>query len=180
MPDVVFSCVYFVISTYSCLINHSVKKWLATIITIDMAYIFIRHEPDHWLCLSLTDWLTHSRLVYLVYVTLACEDAYSKLVEVVTVTDVDYENRFGNSLLQIWKLKFGHKAKLLFRLSAQGLVRSLKLKFRGDFEAVIWSVYCCWCLVEVTKLNLGQDYEARFGQDFKLKFSQNADVWLRS
>ena len=28
----------------------------------------------------------------------------------------------------------------------------------------------------VTKLNLGQDYEARFGQDFKLKFSQNADV----
>ena len=30
-----------------------------------------------------------------------------------------------------------------------------------------------------TKLNLGQDYEARFGQDFKFKFSQDADVWLR-
>ena len=30
---------------------------------------------------------------------------------------------------------FGHKVKLLFRLSAQGLVRSLKLKFRRDFEA---------------------------------------------
>ena len=36
--------------------------------------------------------------------TLACEDAYSKLVEVVTVADTDLE------------------AKLLFRLSAQGLV----------------------------------------------------------
>ena len=47
--------------------------------------------------------------------TLACEDAYSKLVEVVTVVDVDDEDRVGNSLLQIWKLRFRHKAKLLFR-----------------------------------------------------------------
>ena len=43
-------------------------------------------------------------------VTLACEDANSKLVEVVTVADVDDEDRLGNSLLQIWKLGFGHKA----------------------------------------------------------------------
>ena len=57
------------------------------------------------------------------------------------VTDViDDDNRVGTSLLQIWKLRFGHKAKLLFRLSAQGLVRSLKLKFRRDFEAKDWSV----------------------------------------
>ena len=33
---------------------------------------------------------------------LACEDANSKLVAVVTVADVDDENRVGNSLLQIW------------------------------------------------------------------------------
>ena len=49
-------------------------------------------------------------LANLIDVTLACEDAYSKLVEVVTVTDVDDENLVGNSLLQIWKLRFGHKA----------------------------------------------------------------------
>ena len=48
--------------------------------------------------------------------TLACEDANSKLVEVVTVANVDDENRVGNTLLQIWKLRFGHKVKLLFRL----------------------------------------------------------------
>ena len=42
--------------------------------------------------------------------TLACEDAYSKLVEVVTVVDVDDEDPVGNSLLQIRKLRFGHKA----------------------------------------------------------------------
>ena len=47
--------------------------------------------------------------------TLACEDADSKLVEVVTVADVDAEDNVGNSLLQIWKLTFGPKAKLLFR-----------------------------------------------------------------
>ena len=40
--------------------------------------------------------------------TLACEDANSKLVEVVTVANVDDEDRVGNSLLQIWKLMFGH------------------------------------------------------------------------
>ena len=43
--------------------------------------------------------------------TLACEDAYSKLVEVFTVADIIDEDRVGNSLLQIWKLRLGHKAK---------------------------------------------------------------------
>ena len=59
--------------------------------------LFIGPESDLFIALS----LTHSRLVNLIDVTLACEGATSKL---------------GNSLLQIWKLSFGHKAKLLFRL----------------------------------------------------------------
>ena len=63
-----------------------------------------------------SDSLTDCCLVNLIDVTLACEDAYSKLVEVFTVADVSDEDRVGNSLLQIWKLRFGHKAKLLFRL----------------------------------------------------------------
>ena len=53
---------------------------------------------------SLTDSLTHSRLVNLIDVTLACEDANSKLVEVVTVAHVDNEKRVDNSLVQIWKV----------------------------------------------------------------------------
>ena len=61
-------------------------------------------------CHSLTDSLTNSCLVNLIDVTLACEDDYSKLVEVLTVADVCDEDRVGNSLLQIWKLRFGHKA----------------------------------------------------------------------
>ena len=75
--------------------------------------------------------------------TLACKDANSKLVKVDTVAEVDDEDRVGNNLLQISNLRFGQRTKLLFRLSAQGLVRSLKLKFRRDFEAEVWSVFCC-------------------------------------
>ena len=37
--------------------------------------------------------------------TLACGDANSKLVEVVTVADVDAKKRADGSLVQIWKLK---------------------------------------------------------------------------
>ena len=48
--------------------------------------------------------------------TLACKDANLKLVEVVTVADVDDENRVGNNLLQISKLRFGKKTKVLFIL----------------------------------------------------------------
>ena len=58
--------------------------------------------------------LTHSCLVNLIEVTLVFEDANSKLVELVTAADVD--DCVGNSLLQISKLRFGQKAKLLFRL----------------------------------------------------------------
>ena len=61
--------------------------------------------------------LTNCCLVDLIDVPLACEDTNSKLnVKVVTVADVDAEDNVGNSLLQIWELTFGSKAKLLFRL----------------------------------------------------------------
>ena len=53
--------------------------------------------------------LTPSCLVNLIDVTLACEDGNSKLVEVVTVVEVDDEKRVDNSLVQIWKVNFGHK-----------------------------------------------------------------------
>ena len=42
--------------------------------------------------------------------TLVYEDDNSKLIEVVSVADVSDEDRVGKSLLQIWKLRFGHKA----------------------------------------------------------------------
>ena len=61
--------------------------------------------------------LTDCCLVNLIDVTLTCEDANSKFVEVVTVADADDEESVGNSLLQIWKLKF------------KSLVRTLSTRF---------------------------------------------------
>ena len=84
---------------------------------------------------SLTNSLTDSCLVNLIDVTLMCEDANSKLVEVVTVADA--EDHAGNSFLigfLIGELTFGHKAKLLFQLWAQGLVKILKLKLRQELK----------------------------------------------
>ena len=54
--------------------------------------------------------------------TLECEDVNSKLVEVVTVADVDAEKCVDDNLVQIWKLKFGYK-----------------IKFCPDFEHKVWS-----------------------------------------
>ena len=49
-----------------------------------------------------TNSLTYSRLVNLIDVTLACEDANSKFVDVFTVAVIDAEKRADDSLMQIW------------------------------------------------------------------------------
>ena len=66
-----------------------------------------------------------------------------KSFEVVTVDDVDAEDHVGNSLLQIWELTFGPKAKLLVHTLSTRLVIILKLKFRQDFDAGVCSAFCC-------------------------------------
>ena len=43
------------------------------------------------------------------------------------------------------------------------------VNFRRDFEAGICSAFCRCCFVEVMKLNLGRDFDARFGQDFEVE-----------
>ena len=74
--------------------------------------------------------------------TLAFEDVNSKLVEVDTVADVDHEGRIGNILLQIWKLRFGYKVRLLFRLSTR-FGQDFEVEVQARFEVGVWSVFCC-------------------------------------
>ena len=90
------------------------------------------------LVILVSDSLTNSCLVNLIDVTLACEDTNSKLVDIVTVANVDDEDCIGNSLLQIWELRIVHKAKLLFRLWS-----NFKVEVQAKFEAGVWSVFCC-------------------------------------
>ena len=74
--------------------------------------------------------------------TLACEDGNSKLVEVVTVVEVDVEEHVDNSLVQIWKINFDLeqtlKPCLKILTKTQGLFKIFGLMFRQDFEVVSW------------------------------------------
>ena len=98
--------------------------------------------------------------------SLACEDAYSKLVEIVTVADIDAEENVGNSLLQIWELTFSPKTKLFQTMSTR-VGQDFEVEVQQDFETGASSAFCRWCFVEVMKLNLGRYSEARLGQDFE-------------
>ena len=60
--------------------------------------------------------LTHCRLIDLIDMILACEDANSKLADIITVANVDNEERVVNSLVEI-----------------------LMLKIVQDMEAEVWS-----------------------------------------
>ena len=138
-------------------------------------------EPDMWrwqlktcyrtrvrsLGMLVTNWLTPCCLVNLIDVTLACEDGNSKLVEVVTVVEVDDEKHVDNSLVQIWKINFGHKANF-FQILITRFDQDCEYEVQARFEAGVWFIFCIWCFVEVMKLNLGQDSEARFGQYFEV------------
>ena len=73
--------------------------------------------------------------------TLACEDSNSKLVEIVTVADVDEEDRVGNSLLQIWELTFGPKAKL-FSHFGHKVGQDFEVEVQQDFETGACSAFC--------------------------------------
>ena len=127
----IFAKCAFVICIFEKLASISFFYW-------SILCFFIGPESDHCLPLSLTNslthWLTNSCLVNMIDVTLRCEYANSKLVEVVTVADADAEDDVGNSLLQIWELTFGSKAKFLYRLWAQALVKIFKLRFRQDLK----------------------------------------------
>ena len=57
--------------------------------------------------------------------TLACEVDNLKLVEVVTVAHVDDEKRVDNILLQIWKVKCGHKVDFMTKLYLPSLHQTI-------------------------------------------------------
>ena len=82
-----------------------------------------------------SDYLTHYSLVDLTDLTLACENANSKLVEVVTVADVDAEDRV-DSLVEVLNLNFGRDFEPWF--GSWKLVKILRYMFGQDFDADVW------------------------------------------
>ena len=86
------------------------------------------------------------------------------------------EKRVDDSLVQIWKLKLGHKVKFLFILWAEVLVNILKFrqdlrpKFGHYFAGDAWLRFRSLNLVEILKLGLVKI--------LGLKFIGDADVWM--
>ena len=70
--------------------------------------------------------LTNSYLIDLTDVTLAFEDANSKLLDIVSFADVGAEDRVDYSLVQIWKQKFGHEHQFPPKLVRQNFVIQAK------------------------------------------------------
>ena len=72
--------------------------------------------------------------------TPTCEDAYSKLVEVVTVADVSDEDWVGNSLLQIWKLRLVKKLNCCSDFEHK-FCQDFQVEVKARFEAGVWSFF---------------------------------------
>ena len=112
-------------------------------------YIFIGPESDHCLLLSLTHWLIDSLTDWLLFSKLDwCNSGMWRFqLKTCWCCNCCWWGSVGNNLLQISKLRFGQKPKLLFRFWAQGLFKVLMLKFRSIFcrrgyEVESWSR--CW------------------------------------
>ena len=70
--------------------------------------------------------------------TLASEDAISKLVEAVSLADVDNEDHVGTTLLQIWEVRFGHNANFYSDLE---FGKSFELK-SGKILVILPLMFC--------------------------------------
>ena len=92
----------------------------------------------------------------------------------------DWSRVWSWSSGEILKLKFGQYFGRVFwggkwAMRPPETCQSLSLFWRKEWKfsvhiiyciSVSISIFCCWCLVKVMKLSLGQYSEAKFGQDF--------------
>ena len=137
------------ISSFSCINSKRQFVWMKP-------KLFRRFELFHYyrtrvrsLAMLVTNWLTDWLTDWLLF----------------SEADVSDEDCVGNSLLQFWS--WGLDIKLNFCSDFEHKFgQDFEVEVKGRFEAGVWSVVFCWCIVEVIKLNLGRDSEAWFGQYF--------------
>ena len=98
----------------------------------------------HSLTHSLTHWLTHCRLVNLIDVTLVCEDANSKLIEVVAVADVE-NNICFMYLRSLWK---GYLVLIVYLIlrgqRKQGGELNICFVYLSLWGRLTWYSLCIW------------------------------------
>ena len=115
--------------------------------------IFIGPESDHWEYLSLTNSLTHSCLVNLIDVTLACEDDNSNLLRLFLL----FMLMMRNVLTTVW-CRCG-RWSLVIKLSFCSDFEHKVSRFGQDFEVDVQARFWSWSLVIILLLMLGCGYE---------------------
>ena len=118
-------------------------------------FLFIGPESDLWEYLSLTHWLSHSCLVNLIDVTLACEDDNSNLLRLFLL----FMLMMRNVLTTVWCRcgRWSLVIKLSFCSDFEDKVSRFGQDFEVDFQARFWS----WSLVIILLLMLGCGYEVQ-------------------
>ena len=141
----------------NCVLNLISKQWSSlNFYTITLSWyqwfetttaLFIGRESDHWECLSLTHRLTH--WLPLSKLDLCDPGVWRCLLKTCWGCYCCWYKWWGSCMQQFvtdLEAEFGHKAELLFKLWAQGLVKILKLKFR-------WNI--SWSLISILLLMFG-------------------------
>ena len=129
---------------------------------INLIFIFIGPESDHWLCLSLTQWLTD----WLLFSKLdccdgvSCEDANSNLLRFLLLLMLMMRN-----VVTIVLCRFGSWS-LVINLN---FVQTLRTRFGQEFEVEVQAKFWNWSLVSILLLRLGEVMKWMFGQDFEVK-----------
>ena len=59
----------------------------------------------------------------------------------------------------------------------RGFGQDFEVEVQVRLEAGVWSLFCCYCFVDVMKLNLGRNSEARFVLVNILNFLLSRDAW---
>ena len=70
-------------------------------------------------------------------------------------------DRVGSSLLQFWKLRFGHKAKLFSDYEHTFVYRTLQ-RFGQYFEVEVQARFLSWNLVSIYTLRFCRGYEVEY------------------
>ena len=100
--------------------------------------------------------LTGSSLMLLSLDYLIWLNAYSKLLDVVSVADIDAEEGVDDRLVGILKLNFGQG----MNNGGWNLAEILRWIFGEDFKTGIWSRFWSWSLVQTLRLIFGRVFKA--------------------
>ena len=125
-----------------------------------LLFLWDRSPIIGYACQWLTHWLLFSKLDGLVWLV---KMPTQNLLRLLLLLMLIIRNVLTPVLCKFGSWSLVIKINFVQTLSTR-FGQDFEVEVQARFEAGVWSVFCCWCFVEVMMLNLGRDSEARFGQ----------------